>query len=137
MSKWKLTEEKFNVKNIANYESLMYQGNGYMGIRNSFEEKYVYSQRAAVINGVFNTPEGEVPEIVVLPDVTNFDINIDGYLGLVVSSFVIISSISMIKETLKPLIGILPTKEQVDEIINKILSYEHVQGIHDLGEYSI
>lgn len=61
-----------------------------------------------------------------------FDINIDGYLGLVVSSFVIISSISMIKETLKPLIGILPTKEQVDEIINKILSYEYVQGIHDL-----
>ena len=35
-------------------------------------------------------------------------------------------------ETLKPLIGILPTKEQVDEIINKILSYEYVQGIHDL-----
>lgn len=61
-----------------------------------------------------------------------FNINIDGYLGLVVSSFVIMSSISMIKETLKPLIGILPTKEQVDEIINKILSYEYVQGIHDL-----
>lgn len=61
-----------------------------------------------------------------------FNINIDGYLGLVVSSFVIMSSISMIKETLKPLIGILPTKEQVDEIINKILSYEYVEGIHDL-----
>lgn len=61
-----------------------------------------------------------------------FNINIDGYLGLAVSSFVIISSINMIKETLKPLIGILPTKEQVDKIINKILSYEYVQGIHDL-----
>lgn len=61
-----------------------------------------------------------------------FNINIDGYLGLAVSSFVIISSVNMIKETLKPLIGILPTKEQVDKIINKILSYEYVQGIHDL-----
>ena len=61
-----------------------------------------------------------------------FNINIDGYLGLAVSSLVIFSSISMIKETLRPLIGILPTKEQVDEIINKILSYEYVQGIHDL-----
>lgn len=61
-----------------------------------------------------------------------FNINIDGFLGVVVSVFVIISSISMIKETLRPLIGILPTKEQVDEIINKILSYEYVQGIHDL-----
>lgn len=61
-----------------------------------------------------------------------FSINIDGYLGLVVSSFVIISSINMIKEALEPLIGTLPTKEQVEEIINKILSYEYVQGIHDL-----
>ena len=61
-----------------------------------------------------------------------FNINIDGYLGLVVSSFVIISSISMIKEVLEPLIGTLPTKEQVDEIKDKILSYECVQGIHDL-----
>ena len=61
-----------------------------------------------------------------------FNINIDGYLGLVVSTFVIISSVSMIKEVLQPLIGILPTKEQVDEIINKILSYEYVQGLHDL-----
>lgn len=61
-----------------------------------------------------------------------FNINLDGYLGLVVSSFVIISSISMIKEVLQPLIGILPTKEQVEEIKEKILSYEYVQGIHDL-----
>lgn len=61
-----------------------------------------------------------------------FNINIDGYLGLGVSSFVIISSISMIKEVLEPLIGTLPTKEQVDEIKDKILSYECVQGIHDL-----
>lgn len=79
MSKWILTEREFNIKNMGNYESLMYQGNGYMGIRNSFEEKYVKSNRATVINGVFNIPSGEVPEISVLPDTTNFDISIDGY----------------------------------------------------------
>ena len=66
MSKWILTEREFNIKNMGNYESLMYQGNGYMGIRNSFEEKYVKSNRATVINGVFNIPSGEVPEISVL-----------------------------------------------------------------------
>ena len=62
----------------------------------------------------------------------NFNINIDGYLGLAVSLFVIYSSVQMIKEVLEPIIGIVPTKERVDEIRNKILSYDYVQGIHDL-----
>lgn len=61
-----------------------------------------------------------------------FNINIDGYLGLVVSIFVICSSLQMVKEVLEPIIGIIPTKEQVNEITQRILSYDYVQGIHDL-----
>ena len=61
-----------------------------------------------------------------------FSINIDGYIGLAVSLFVIYSSVQMIKEVLEPIIGIVPTRERVDEIRNKILSYDYVQGIHDL-----
>lgn len=61
-----------------------------------------------------------------------FNINIDGYLGLVVSLFVIYSSLQMVKEVLEPIIGIVPTKEQVNEITQRILSYDYVQGIHDL-----
>lgn len=61
-----------------------------------------------------------------------FNINIDGYLGLVVSIFVIYSSVQMVKEVLEPIIGIIPTKERVDEITQRILSYDYVQGIHDL-----
>lgn len=61
-----------------------------------------------------------------------FKINIDGYLGLAVSAFVIYSSCQMIKEVLEPIIGIIPTKERVTQIRDKLLSYEYVQGIHDL-----
>ena len=61
-----------------------------------------------------------------------FKINIDGILGLIVSGFVIYSSIEMIKEVLEPIIGIVPTEEQVNEITKKILSYDCVEGIHDL-----
>ena len=61
-----------------------------------------------------------------------FSINIDGFLGLAVSLFVIYSSVQMIKEVLEPIIGIIPTKERVDEITKRILSYDYVQGIHDL-----
>ena len=59
-------------------------------------------------------------------------INIDGLVGLVVSIFVVISSIQTIKEQVAPLIGIKPTKERVKMIADKILSYPGVLGIHDL-----
>ena len=61
-----------------------------------------------------------------------FKINLDGFLALAVSAFVIHSSIEMIKEVLEPIIGIVPTEEQVNQITEKILSYENVEGIHDL-----
>lgn len=62
-----------------------------------------------------------------------FKINIDGILGLAVSGFVIFSSINTIKEVLEPIIGIIPTKERIDEITTKLLSYDYVLGIHDLA----
>ena len=61
-----------------------------------------------------------------------YNINIDGYLGLAVSLFVIYSSIKMIKEVIEPLVGILPSKKQVNDIKKRILSYDYVLGVHDL-----
>lgn len=61
-----------------------------------------------------------------------FKINLDGILGLAVSGLIIYSATGMIKEVLEPIIGIVPTEEQVEEISKKLLSYENVQGIHDL-----
>lgn len=61
-----------------------------------------------------------------------FNINIDGYLGLAVSLFVIYSSIKMIGEVLEPIIGIVPTLDRVNMIKDKLLSYDCVIGIHDL-----
>ncbi len=61
-----------------------------------------------------------------------FKINLDGYIGLAVSVFVIISSIDTMKEELEPIIGIVPTQEQVKVITEKLMSYEICKGIHDL-----
>ena len=61
-----------------------------------------------------------------------FSINIDGYVGLIVSIIVIYSSIKVINEVLAPIIGIMPSEEQVTEIKNKLMSYDCVIGIHDL-----
>lgn len=62
--------------------------------------------------------------------------SIDGVMGLLVSAFIIFSSIILIKDTITPLLGTKPDKELVAQIKNKLLSYEGVLGIHDLMVHS-
>lgn len=62
--------------------------------------------------------------------------NLDGYMGVVVALFIIISGISLVKETISPLLGTAPTKELVDKIYEKILSYDGIIGLHDLTVHS-
>lgn len=59
-------------------------------------------------------------------------VNIDGYMGLAVSLFIVVSSLLLIKDTVSPLLGEPPTKEFVENVRKKLLSYEGVLGIHDL-----
>lgn len=61
-----------------------------------------------------------------------FKINIDAYMGLFVSIFIIVSAIKMIKETINPLLGIVPSQEQINKIKSKLLSHKEIKGIHDL-----
>lgn len=62
--------------------------------------------------------------------------NLDGYMGVVVAIFIIISGISLVNDTISPLLGMAPSKEFVDKIYKKILSYEGVIGLHDLTVHS-
>lgn len=59
-------------------------------------------------------------------------IPIDGILGILVAIFIFASGIKMVFETINPLIGTMPSKEEIDTISEKILSYDGVIGIHDL-----
>ncbi|MEG1923113.1 MAG: cation diffusion facilitator family transporter [Clostridia bacterium] len=61
-----------------------------------------------------------------------FDINIDGYVGLAVSMFIVISTIKLVKETIDPLLGVVPDKDVVNKLKVEILNYDGVLGIHDL-----
>ena len=57
---------------------------------------------------------------------------LDGYLGLVVSVFVAISGIRMIKETSDPLIGTTVDSKYKEEIESIVKKYPQVLGVHDL-----
>ncbi len=61
-----------------------------------------------------------------------FNVNIDGYVGILVALFVFKAGFEAAKESLAPLIGERPDKEYVDEIERTVMSYEGIIGIHDL-----
>lgn len=60
------------------------------------------------------------------------DINIDGYLGIVVAVFILFAGFNILKETLGDILGRPPESEFVEEITQKIMSYPHVCGVHDM-----
>ncbi|MBO5453568.1 MAG: cation transporter [Clostridia bacterium] len=61
-----------------------------------------------------------------------FSVNIDAFLGLAVSVFILYTGISTIKDSLSPLLGEPPTKEMVDEIEKIVMDHDEICGIHDL-----
>ena len=60
------------------------------------------------------------------------DYNFDGIFGIVVSGLIVITGIKLVKEGIDPLIGEKPDKELMNNIVDTVLSYDGVLGIHDL-----
>ncbi len=61
-----------------------------------------------------------------------FHLNLDAYMGILVSLFLLFSAYQMIKETMTPLLGSIPTQEEVEMIRSYLLSCPEIRGIHDL-----
>lgn len=57
---------------------------------------------------------------------------IDGYIGMAVSAVILYAGYNLIKDTLNPLLGSAPDKELVDSIQTMLLSYDYIDGAHDL-----
>lgn len=57
---------------------------------------------------------------------------LDGYVGIVVSLIILYAGFSLIKETVSPLLGEAPDAEMVDAIVNGLLEYNIISGVHDL-----
>jgi cation diffusion facilitator family transporter len=57
---------------------------------------------------------------------------IDGYIGILISLFILFSGYSLIKETLNPLLGEAPDHKLVEKIMREIAKYNHIIGVHDL-----
>ena len=74
-----IRESRFQSKWIRKFETIFAQGNGYMGIRASTEERYINEKRGAFIAGNFNQfDENEVTELANCPDMTAVEIKVNG-----------------------------------------------------------
>lgn len=65
-----------------------------------------------------------------------FEINLDGYIGIIVAILIFVSGINIIKDTVKPLIGEAPDPEICNALVEKVLSYDGIVGTHDLVIHS-
>ncbi len=64
---------------LQNQETLLCQGNGYLGIRGCFEEEYMFQKRNAFICGTYNkSAENEVSELPNCADVVNMQLILGG-----------------------------------------------------------
>ncbi len=61
-----------------------------------------------------------------------FNINLDGYFGIIVSIFLMYSGFTLAKETLSPLLGEAVDNELAEKIKSIALSYEGIIGVHDI-----
>ena len=64
------------------------------------------------------------------------DLPIDGFMGIVVSLFILKPGYEILKESIAILLGAPPSRELVDELVKTVTSYDGILGIHDLVIHS-
>jgi len=67
-------------------------------------------------------------------DVTGW--NGDGYFGALISVFIIVSSVLVLRDSVHPLLGDAPSESLVQSLRDSILSYTGVLGVHDIVLHS-
>ncbi len=61
-----------------------------------------------------------------------FNINIDGYMGIIVASFILFNGLKLVKDTIDPLLGTTLDLKTLNLVLNDISKYEGVLGYHDI-----
>ncbi|QIZ06345.1 glycoside hydrolase family 65 protein [Priestia megaterium] len=71
-------ENKFDLHSINKFASLMTLGNGYLGLRATYDEDYFEQTRGMYVAGIYNkSAENEPSDLVNLPDLAGIRIEID------------------------------------------------------------
>lgn len=80
-NEWIIAEKAFNPERLGKCESIMCQGNGYLGLRNATDEFNPGEQRNLLVAGTFNKfDDNEVTELPNAADVTRMNLHLNGEL---------------------------------------------------------
>ena len=61
-----------------------------------------------------------------------FNLQLDGYLGILVALFILYTGLGAMKDTVDPLLGRAPDPELVEEIRRRVVEPPEILGLHDL-----
>ncbi|HRE48688.1 MAG TPA: hypothetical protein PLD47_13265 [Aggregatilineales bacterium] len=76
---WRIGDAPFNPFKLAHTETIYTIGNGYMGLRGTFEEDYPGSMVSTLVHGIFNHADGDlVPDLVNCPNPLPLRVVVDG-----------------------------------------------------------
>ena len=75
---WEIIETSFNSKQLHHKETVFTLGNGYLGVRGSFEEGYIHEHSGTIINGVYDDVAIAATEIVNCPNWLPLTIKVAG-----------------------------------------------------------
>lgn len=83
-------DNKFDLHSINTFASLLTVGNGYLGLRGTFEEDYFEQTRGMYVAGIYNkASKNESSDLVNLPDLLGMKIEIDGEIFSMLSGEII------------------------------------------------
>jgi cation diffusion facilitator family transporter len=113
---------------VASLAVKLWQGLFYRAMGKSIQSDALRANAKDSINDVISTAAVLI-SVLITPLI---GYNTDGVMGLAVAVFIVWSGISLMKETIQPLLGEGVDEELAESIKTKVLSYEGVVGVHDL-----
>ena len=107
----------------------------YLDFSKSINSQTLKAASKDSLNDILSTSAVLVSAIIIA-FIDNTNISIDGIFGLILSIYIIISTCFMIKDIINPLLGEKADPQFVQQIVDKILSYKGVLGVHDVLVHS-
>ena len=104
----------------------------YKNIANKINSELLRAASADSFSDVFSTGATLVSSLIWM----FFDLNVDAYVGLVVSIFILIAGLKILNENKNIILGSAPDPEIIEIIKAKALEDERIIGIHDLLVHS-
>lgn len=133
---WIVEESAFDERYVGKCEAIFSQGNGYLGVRNALEERYLKETRNTFVAGTFNkASENEVTELPNVPDVLNTELLINDVRFAMNTGIVSDYSRTLnlyTGETVRTLTWKSPAGDEVQLSFHRFVSYDN---LHVIGNY--